>query len=191
MSDFIVSKSIIYNFLIPAEDKEKVKHTLDLILKDDNIGTFLNQGTTKFVYEYKTGFVFKIVICRLSDVQRFTSEPMIMLQSSYTNKPFNIVLYAPKNKIQNECPFINVYDTAFKNSAIFTWIEERAEFDGLRNFPITLREQGEKFIKETSPILEAKGFTDLGVQNIGFFSGFPHIRWIDVQPEEGTIVECN
>ena len=186
----LVYKSLYHAFMIKPKDKNKVASALDLIFSNDDIKNFIAQGTTKFVYKYKDGFVFKVVLSTLDSLQRFIKEPLFMLQGMYTNKPQNIIIYADKPRIVNECPHVNIYDIDIGDAAIITWYEEEARVTGLKNFPIDARSHGVEFIEETTPILEALGFTDLGNTNVGFFKTFPHIRWIDVQPLEDTKADC-
>lgn len=186
-----IKTNIYYNFIIPAEDKDKVKSTLDRIFQtNSNIMDFISKGTTKSVYQYNANHVFKIVLCDITGLNRMIREPLHMMKLSYTNKPINVVIYTNKNIVHNTCPMINTSHVDFNNSALITWYEEKAEYTDVTKFPEEIKPLGIKFSKDTTPLLTELGFVDLGNVNIGFFSTFPHLRWIDIQPRIDTTEAC-
>ncbi len=186
----LIKNSISFIFLVKDDDREKIEHTLNYIFSNKKIGKLIGFGTTKFVYEYTENFVFKIIILDLNNMSRFLSEPLVMLEEKYTNKPINIIVYVSKKLVKNDCNFFTIHDIDIGDNVIITWYEEKAKYAELRNFPDELKLIGKKFIKETTPYFKKKGFTDLGEVNIGWFDTFPNIRWYDIQPKETTKVKC-
>ncbi len=159
--------SLLYNILVHSEPK---------------ITEYLNQGTTKIVFNTsdKTK-VFKLIIISVSLADRMILEPLYMLDNlDICNRVYDINIYG---NIKNDK--INAYKVNnLGDYCLITWYEDKAIKTGISNFDLDEKEEAIKFMESTTERLDTDGFQDLGDVNIGLFDKEPRYRWIDIQPKK-------
>jgi hypothetical protein len=177
----IKQRSVLFNF---SPSYRLYGDLLLNIIKNELIArrvtTFLNSGTTKFVYNTEDEeLVVKVIIIDENIFDRMIKEPIEMINNINCNTPVNIKVISTNNKIIENVENIN-YDIG--TYCVIIWNEEKAICTELDNFPIEVMLKANKWFETTSRELEKKQFGDLGKVNVGYFKSEPQFRWIDIQP---------
>ena len=160
----------------------------NILLENNNITSYFNSGVTKIVYNtIDKNKLFKMVIVK-DNINKALKEPLYMLNNKdICNEPINITVYisnvSKKNIIyNNNLNIINIKNIG--NYCLITWFEKKAIATGKMILETNkLLTDANAFRNKTKHKIKKDGFSDLSLNNIGFFKSSPIYRWIDVRPK--------
>ena len=189
MIKHLLSNNILYLLHNKDENEHYIYKILNKIYNRYNVKNYLDNGTTKFVYNtYNDNIVFKIIILSNIYLNRFLIEPYFMLKYPlYCNKPFDIIVYTKakiKENVDKSFIFFSIENNIKLNQlAIITWKEDKAITNLSKNPELKdkIRNFKENFFRDCKEDIEKYEIQDLGDINIGFFSKKPYYKWYDIQ----------
>tara|TARA_Y100000389_G_C17465724_1_gene525345 strand:- start:1703 stop:2299 length:597 start_codon:yes stop_codon:yes gene_type:complete len=158
------------------------------ILKNNNIVSYYNCGVTKLVYKTNSNKIFKLIIIKDSKlINHYLKEPFYMINNSnICNKPTYITLYidmAFNNYYKNYNNLITTDVHNIKDYCLLTWFEDMATLPGkTMSEKKDILDRAIKFRENTRKLIKNDGFSDLSLNNMGFFDVAPHFRWFDIRP---------